>query len=102
MYVNLSSPDHYETGFDELLRDLLGAPLFLKPPIGSAPFKVVKGTAEPSTPSPVTQLMLAIASVYESASTAGALRTDKVRNAMNTSRLFFDHARDKAMELGYI
>ena len=102
MYVDLSSPDKFETGFDELLRDLLGAPLFSKPPIGSDPFRVVDGSATPSTPSPVMQFMQAIADVYDSVSNSGAVRTDTVRAAMATSRIFFDHARDLAVERGYV
>lgn len=102
MYVNLSSDDQFETGLDELLRDLLGAPLFSKPPIGSAPFRPVAGTAVPSTPTPIMQFMHAVADIYDTATDNGALRTGSVRDAMNTSRIFFDHARDQAVELGYI
>lgn len=102
MYVDLSSKDRFETGFDELLRTLLGAPLFSKPPIGSDPFRVVDGTAAPSTPSPVMQFMQAVANVYDEVSNAGGLRTDSVRKAMATSKIFFDHARDQAVEMGYV
>ena len=102
MYVDLSSQDRLETGFDELLRAILGAPLFSKPPLGSDPFRPVVGTAVPSTPTPVMQFMRAIANAYDEVTNAGALRTDSVREAMNSSKIFFDHARDQAVELGYI
>lgn len=102
MYVDLSSDDRFESEFDGLLREILGVPLFSKPPIGSDPFRVVTGTATPSTPTPVMQFMQAIANVYDEVTNGGAVRTDAVRTAMGTSRIFFDHARDQAVELGYV
>jgi hypothetical protein len=74
MYIDLSTEDLFESGMDELLRDLLSAPLFIKPPLGTDPFKVVTGTAQPSTPSPANQLMEALAKVYEQSDDDGCLR----------------------------
>jgi hypothetical protein len=102
MYVDLSSQDRLETGFDELLRAILRTPLFSKPPLGSDPFRSVAGTAVPMTPTPLMRLMQAIGNVYDKVTNAGAIRTDTVRESMNTSRIFFDYARDQAVELGYI
>lgn len=102
MYIDLLTEDQFETGMDQLLRDLLNAPLFIKPPIGSALFEPVRGTPRPSNPPPVLQFMQALAKVYERSSDAGALRTEWVRPEMKTTKLFFDHAFDQAVALKYV
>jgi hypothetical protein len=38
MFLDFSRPDQFEYSFDELLRSLHNAPLFVKPPIGNNPF----------------------------------------------------------------
>jgi hypothetical protein len=102
MYIDLSTDDLFESGIDQLLRDLLSAPLFVKPPLGTDPFKVTKGKAEPTSPSPALQFMQAVAKVYDQSSEAGLIYTATVRAAMPTSKLFFDHAFDQAVELNYV
>jgi hypothetical protein len=101
LYIDLSTDDRFETGMDQLLRELLNAPLFAKPPLGSDPLLSAQAP-EPSNPSPVTQFMQAVATVYDKSSDAGALRSEWIRSAMNSSKLFYDHARDQAISLGYI
>lgn len=102
MYIDLSTEDLFESGMDQLLRDLLSAPLFVKPPLGTDPFKVTKGTAKPTAPSPATQFMQAVAKVYEQSSDSGLIYTETVREAMPTTKLFFDHAFDQAVDLKYV
>ena len=102
VYIDLSTDDQFETGMDQLLRGVLNAPLFVKPPIGSAPFEPVQGTPKPTNPPPVTQFMQAVAAVYDKSSDAGALRTEWVRPVMGKSKLFFDHAFDNAVSLKYV
>lgn len=101
-YIDLSTEDRFETGMDQLLRELLHAPLFVKPAIGSNPFEEVLGKPKPTNPSPVTQFMKALASVYDRSTSNGMLRTEQVRSAMPTSKLFFDHALDQAIALKYV
>lgn len=38
LYINLSRPDQFEFGLDELVRTLHNAPLYVKPPVTSASF----------------------------------------------------------------
>jgi hypothetical protein len=102
MYIDLSTDDLFESGMDQLLRDLLSAPLFVKPPLGTDPFKVTKGHAQPTSPTPVNQFMQAVAKVYDRSGENGLLHTSVVREAMNTSKLFFDHAFDQAVSLKYV
>jgi len=102
LYIDLSTNDLFESGIDALLRDLLSAPLFVKPPLGNDPFKVTEGTAKSTNPAPVMQFLQALAKVYDEVGDDGIINTDSVRRAMNTSRLFFDHAFDQAVALKYV
>jgi len=102
LYIDLSTDDEFETGFDQLLRDLLDAPLFVKPPLGSAPHLPTSGTAKPTKPSPVTQFMLALSQTYEISNSGGGMKASVVSSVMGTSKLLFDHARDLAISAGYI
>lgn len=102
LYIDLSTQDRFETGFDQLLRDLLNAPLFVKPPLGTAPNLPPADKPQPTQPSPLTQFMLAICKVYEGGYTGGGVRTESVRKAMGVSKLLFDHARDLAIRDGFV
>jgi hypothetical protein len=98
LYIDLSSADLFETGFDQLLRELLGVPLFQKPPLGEAPTLNPQEPPKPSFPDPVTQFMQALASIYEASSNRGGIATVKVRQAMGVSKLLFEHAFDLAIK----
>jgi len=102
LYIDLSSQEQFESGFDQLLRDLLKAPLFVKPPLGTAPHLPAIDKAEPTQPGPLTQFMLALCKVYEGGFESGGLQTAAVRREMGTSKLLFDHARDLAIRAGFI
>lgn len=102
VYIDLSSADEFETGFDQLLRELLGAPLFRKPELGAAPTLQPQTAPVPTQPDPVTQFMTAIAAVYEQSSSSGGVDTERVRRAMGVSKLLFDHAFDLATERGLV
>lgn len=102
LYIDLSSHDNFETGFDQLLRDLLGVPLFIKPPLGKAPHLPARTTPTPTQPAPLNQFMIALTKVYEGSYHSGGLQTEKVRAAMGVSKLLFDHARDLAIKAKWI
>lgn len=102
LYIDLSSQDQLETGFDQLLRDLLKAPLFVKPPLGVSPHLPAARKAQPTQPSPLTQFMLAVCKVYEGGFNSGGIQTAAVRRAMGVSKLLFDHARDLAIRANFI
>ena len=102
LYIDLSSPEQFETGFDQLLRDLLDAPLFVKPPLGAAPHLPAAEKVQPTQPNPLTQFMLALCKVYEDGHASGAIANGRVHSAMGVSKLLFDHARDLAIRAGYI
>ncbi len=101
-YIDLSSPDQFETGFDLLLRELLGAPLFQKPELGAAPTLLPMNAPRPTLPDPVTQLMTALGDVYEQSTTNGGVEPGYLQRAMGASKLFFDHAVDLAKQRNLI
>jgi hypothetical protein len=98
LYIDLASEDRFETGMDQLLREILGAPLFKKPPIGNSPYQVVAGTARPTLRDPVRQLLLAVGSVYERSNLIGSVPARDVRGAMGSTKLHFDYACDLAIQ----
>lgn len=102
LYIDLSANEQFETGFDQLLRDLLNASLFIKPPLGVAPHLPANDKSRPSQPNPLTQFMLALCKVYEGGYESGGVKTDSVRRAMGVSKLLFDHSRDLAISAGFI
>lgn len=103
IYINLSTEDMYETGFDTMLRVLLNAPLFIKPPLGSAPTLTADSKPIPTLPVPLDQFMLALASVYKHINKYGFISKDSIFQSMAVSLLMFDHAYDlaKASKLVY-
>lgn len=96
LYIDLSTADKFETGFDQILREILNAPLFQKPPLGVSPTLTAAAVPSPTLPDPLTQFMTALASVYDKSSSAGAIRTESVFATMNVSKLMFDYAFDLA------
>lgn len=102
LHIDLSTADQFETGFDQLLRELLGAPLFQKPPLGAAPTLLGQSQPRPTLPDPVTQFMTALAAVYERSTSSGSVDTERVRITMSVSKLFFDHAVDLAIQQGLV
>lgn len=102
VYIDLSTADKFETGFDQILRELLNAPLFQKPPLGAAPTLASAVTPRPTLPDPLTHFMTALAVVYEKSSSAGAIRTETVYSAMSVSKLMFDHAFDLAVKHDFV
>lgn len=102
LYINLSNADDFETGFDQLLRELLGAPLFEKPKLGTAPTLLAQPAPSSKLQDPVAQFMTALAKVYERSTSSGGIDTDVVQQVMGVSKLFFDHAFDLAIQRDFV
>lgn len=96
-YIDLSKEDYFETGFDHLLRELLNAPLFKKPPLGQAPTFSSPPKPKPTLLNPSNQFLLAAAKLYDTSDTNGYLETRDVLRVMGASKLLFDIAFDQAM-----
>jgi len=102
LFIDFSKDENFETAIDELLREILGAPLFEKPKLGNNPFQFSDEKPKPKQLGPVEQLMKSIAAVYSRAGGDGTVRVEWVKQNMNVSKLFFDHALDQAESLGYL
>ena len=102
LHIDLSTADKFETGFDQLLRELLNAPLFQRPPLGVAPTLASAAEPIPTLPDPLTQFMIALSSIYDKSGPAGEVRTDSVFKVMNASKLTFDYAFDLAVSNDFI
>ncbi|MFC1884541.1 toll/interleukin-1 receptor domain-containing protein [Thermodesulfobacteriota bacterium] len=66
LYIDFSKDDEVEYSFDDLLRTLLKAPLYEKPPIGSAPFAPMEGSRPDRTSDGIRSVMKAIADTANS------------------------------------
>jgi TIR domain len=66
LFIDFSSDTNLEYSYDELVRTLLGAPLFKKPPIGSSPFTPVSTTPPERTADALLDLMKVVVSDFES------------------------------------
>lgn len=65
LYINFSKDDEVEYSLDELLRVLLNAPLYEKPPIGTNPFKPFKDSRPNRISDGVQDLMKIVSTLYE-------------------------------------
>jgi TIR domain len=102
LYIDLSTQEQFETGFDQLLRELLKAPLFVKPPLGNAPHLPALDKAQPTQPNPLAQFMVALCKSYEGSYQSGGVTSESVQKSMGVSKLLFDHARDLAIRSGFV
>jgi hypothetical protein len=65
VYIDFSNDDEVEYNFDDLMRKLLDAPLFEKPPIGTNPFKPMEQSRPDRTSDVVRQVMSDVFVAYE-------------------------------------
>jgi TIR domain len=104
LYIDLSIQEQFETGFDQLLRDLLNAPLFVKPLLGNAPLLLPVEKAQATQPTPLAQFMLALCDVYEKGeyTEKSPLPVPAVRKQMGVSKVLFDYAKNQALQERYV
>lgn len=90
LYIDFSSTDEYEASFDDLLRSLLGKPLFQKPEIGTNPFG--ENVEQPSQPThdPVKDLIALLVNFYEKHGRAYIHRSDIHRSKIASSKTMTD------------
>lgn len=100
LYVNFSRLDDYEFSFDELVRTIHGAPLYVKPEIGNNPFQKISEVPPQKTGEPLLELMKIVVLDYE----AGGDYTSyqELVKRMATSRIMFDLMIEEAVTLGLV
>jgi hypothetical protein len=95
LYINFSRHDDYEFAFDELVRTIHGAPLYVKPEIGNNPFQKVSEVPPQKTGEPLLQLMQAVVTDYEQGQDYTVYR--ELVQRIPASRIMFDLMIDDAV-----
>jgi len=67
LYIDFSKDGDIEFSFDELLRHLLNAPLFIKPDIGKNPFRPLEKSRPDRTSDGVKEVMKIVVKAFDSA-----------------------------------
>ena len=98
LYIDLSSLKDFEIEYEKLLRELLGSPLFVKPPLGTAPNFSEAKAPTPTLRDPVDQLLIAAEKIYDRSDNNGYLEIAALHRVMGSSKLFFDYALDLAKQ----
>lgn len=96
LFIDFSRPDQYEFAFDELVRTMHNASLFVKPPIANNPFTPVQQTPPEQTGDAVLALMKLVVSDFERGRDWSVYRDILRGNKM--SRIMLDHVISKARE----
>ncbi|MCW5219844.1 TIR domain-containing protein [Verminephrobacter aporrectodeae subsp. tuberculatae] len=93
------SDSQFEFSFDELIRSILGAPLYKKPAISNNPFSPVSNTPVEKTGDGLLKLMKIIVEQFELQSySSGGIVPSTLRARMNISRTLFETLLDQAEE----
>lgn len=104
-YLNFSSPSQYEYAFDELIRDLHGAPLYVAPPVAPNPFdpKVAAAPAAPvqRTGDGLAKVMTVIVRIFEGSTNDIVMYDDLYRN-VDMSRIMMDMFLNEAANKGLV
>jgi TIR domain len=89
LFIDFSQDSDLEFSFDELLRALVGAPLFKKPPLGNNPFKPVSETVVERTADAVVDLIRVVVSQFEKTTQPWVLYSHVVSHS-RISRILLD------------
>lgn len=100
-FIDFSRDDNSEFSYDELIRTLVGAPLFVKPQIGNNPFTPVASTPVQRSADTVRELMALVVSQFEQHSFRFVLYK-KVVAESRMSRILLDIAIAQAIQDGLI
>jgi len=100
LFLDFSRTDQFEFSFDELVRTLHNAPLFVKPPVGNSPFTPVSETPVDRSGDAVRQLMTLIVADFESGEDWSNYHSLLQRSSI--SRLMIDLVISNAKSQGLI
>ncbi len=101
LFIDFSLDADLEFSFDELVRALVGAPLFKKPALGNNPFKPVSDTSVERSADAVVDLMRIVVSKFEGSVYDWVLYKDVVARSQ-TSRILLDITIKQAADRGLI
>lgn len=100
-YLNFSRDDQIELAFDDLVRAIHGAPLYVAPPVSNNPFVPVADTPAERTGDGVLEVMKMIVHIFESDS-SGLISYDSIFKRVSMSRIMLDIYIHEAIEQGLI
>ena len=101
LFVDFSISADEEFAFDELLRTLLNAPLFVKPEIGSNPFQDPRSQPAQKSGDPIRELMSKIVAAYD-ASDEKWISYRQIRESLGVSRIAVDYYIQLAASEGFV
>jgi hypothetical protein len=100
-YIDFSNEAEIEYSYDEVVRALVGAPLFKKPQIGNNPFKPVAETPIERSADAVRDLMQLLVTMFERTHHNFILYADVVSTS-KVSRILLDLTIQEALDRGLI
>ncbi|UVT01188.1 toll/interleukin-1 receptor domain-containing protein [Burkholderia glumae] len=89
LYLDFSRPDQMELAFDDLIRAIHGAPLYVAPPVSNNPFVPVADTPATKTGDGVLIAMRIVVALFEASSSNFISYRDILRKA-SISRIMLD------------
>lgn len=101
LYLDFSRDDQLELAFDDLVRVIHGAPLYVAPPVSNNPFVPVADTPAEKIGDGVLAVMKVIVTLFESGSSS-AIPYDYIVKRAAMSRIMLDIYMEQAIEQGLI
>ena len=101
LYLDFSREDQMEPAFDDLVRAIHGAPLYVAPPVSNNPFVPVADTPAEKTGDGVLEVMKIIVTLFESDSSK-LIPYDHIFRQAPMSRIMLDIYIQQAMDQGLI
>lgn len=102
LYIDFSKDEDAEYAYDDLLRTLLNAPLFVKPEIGTQGFSTVQEARPQRTADGLRKFMSAVAITYDKTSSKPTIYLSNLFSISDMHRLSIDHYIKEASEKGLI
>lgn len=100
VFLDFSTDEQFEFSFDELVRDLHGAPLFEKPPVANSPFTPVRESGPERTGDSLRELMRVLVRLFEGGEDYFVYK--EVLREWGASRIMMDSVIDLAKSEGLI
>ena len=101
LYLDFSREDQMELAFDDLVRAIHGAPLYVAPPVSNNPFVPVADAPAEKTGDGVLEVMKIIVDLFESDSSS-LISYDSIFRRAPMSRIMLDIYIREAMDQGLI
>lgn len=96
LYIDLSLDDQIEIGFDNLVRSIHGAPLYVAPPVSNNPFTPLADTPATKVGDGILAVMKVVVGIFESSSD-NLIPYESVLKRVTMSRIMVDLYIEDAM-----